>query len=58
LAKSKRVQGLQQMVAFCREHGNAHEQCGKTVATASLAIGPEISEKVLTRLKLHGNNSG
>ncbi len=29
------VQGLQQMVAFCRAHGIAHEQCGKiVVATA------------------------
>jgi len=25
------VEGLQQMVAFCREHGIAHEQCGKIV---------------------------
>jgi L-2-hydroxyglutarate oxidase len=25
------VNGLQQMVAFCREHGIAHEQCGKIV---------------------------
>jgi L-2-hydroxyglutarate oxidase len=25
------VQGLQQMLAFCREHGIAHEQCGKIV---------------------------
>src|SRR5271154_781903 len=25
------VSGLQQMVAFCREHGIAHEQCGKIV---------------------------
>ena len=25
------VQGLQQMVTFCREHGIAHEQCGKIV---------------------------
>ena len=25
------VQGLQQMLAFCREHGVAHEQCGKIV---------------------------
>src|ERR1700733_4223078 len=25
------VSGLQQMVAFCREHGVAHEQCGKIV---------------------------
>ena len=29
------VDGLQQMIAFCREHGIAHEQCGKiVVATA------------------------
>jgi L-2-hydroxyglutarate oxidase len=29
------VQGLQQMIAFCREHGIPHEQCGKiVVATA------------------------
>src|SRR5437764_2101614 len=25
------VQGLREMVAFCREHGVAHEQCGKVV---------------------------
>jgi len=25
------VQGLQQMLAFCREHGIAHDQCGKIV---------------------------
>src|SRR6185369_17620582 len=25
------VGGLQQMVAFCRQHGVAHEQCGKIV---------------------------
>jgi len=25
------VQGLQQMIAFCREHDIAHEQCGKIV---------------------------
>jgi L-2-hydroxyglutarate oxidase LhgO len=29
------VQGLQQMVAFCREHGVAHEQCGKIVVAIS-----------------------
>ena len=30
------VQGLQQMLAFCRAHGIAHEQCGKiVVATAA-----------------------
>ena len=29
------VSGLQQMVAFCREHGVAHEQCGKIVVAVS-----------------------
>ncbi|MGA2030127.1 MAG: L-2-hydroxyglutarate oxidase [Verrucomicrobiota bacterium] len=29
------VNGLQQMVAFCREHGVAHEQCGKIVVATS-----------------------
>ncbi len=29
------VQGLQQMVAFCREQGIAHEQCGKIVVATS-----------------------
>src|SRR6202142_399035 len=29
------VSGLQQMVAFCREHGIAHEQCGKIVVATS-----------------------
>src|SRR5512142_3146117 len=29
------VEGLQQMVAFCREHGVAHEQCGKIVVATS-----------------------
>jgi L-2-hydroxyglutarate oxidase len=29
------VNGLQQMVAFCREHGIAHEQCGKIVVATS-----------------------
>jgi (S)-2-hydroxyglutarate dehydrogenase len=31
------VRGLQEMLAFCREHGIAHEQCGKIV----LATSPE-----------------
>jgi hypothetical protein len=31
-------QGLQQMVAFCREHGVAHEQCGKIVVATSKGI--------------------
>jgi len=29
------VQGLKQMVAFCREHGVAHEICGKVVVATS-----------------------
>ena len=29
------VQGLQQMLAFCRTHGVAHEQCGKVVVATS-----------------------
>ncbi len=29
------VSGLQQMIAFCREHGVKHEQCGKIVVATS-----------------------
>jgi len=29
------IQGLQQMVGFCRTHGIAHEQCGKIVVAVS-----------------------
>ena len=29
------VQGLQQMLAFCRTHGIAHEQCGKVVVATA-----------------------
>src|SRR3954470_18174159 len=29
------VQGLREMTAFCREHGIAHEQCGKLVVAVS-----------------------
>src|SRR5215831_8325623 len=29
------VSGLQQMLAFCRTHGIAHEQCGKIVVATS-----------------------
>ena len=29
------VQGLQQMIAFCREHGIPHDQCGKIVVATS-----------------------
>ena len=31
------VAGLREMVAFCREHGIAHEQCGKVVVATSEA---------------------
>jgi len=47
------VSGLQQMVAFCREHGIAHEQCGKIVVATE--------EKELPRLETlwqRGNANG
>src|SRR5260370_20637022 len=31
------VEGLKQMVEFCREHGIVHEQCGKIVVATSEA---------------------
>ncbi len=36
------VQGLQQMIAFCRTHGIAHDQCGKIV----VATEPEELERL------------
>ncbi|MGA2248297.1 MAG: L-2-hydroxyglutarate oxidase [Verrucomicrobiota bacterium] len=36
------VQGLQQMLAFCRAHGIAHEQCGKVVVATSEAELPRL----------------
>jgi L-2-hydroxyglutarate oxidase LhgO len=36
------VQGLQQMLAFCRTHGIAHEQCGKIVVATSPAELPRL----------------
>jgi L-2-hydroxyglutarate oxidase LhgO len=36
------VQGLQQMLAFCRTHGIAHEQCGKIVVATSEAELPRL----------------
>ena len=36
------VQGLQQMLAFCRAHGIAHEQCGKIVVATSEAELPRL----------------
>jgi L-2-hydroxyglutarate oxidase len=36
------VQGLQQMLGFCRTHGIAHEQCGKVVVATSQAELPRL----------------
>ena len=47
------VQGLQQMVAFCREHGIAHEQCGKIVVATEERELPKL-EDLWTR----GNANG
>ena len=47
------VQGLQQMVAFCREHGIAHEQCGKIVVATE---GDELPR--LENLWERGNANG
>ena len=47
------VQGLQQMIAFCREHGIAHEQCGKIV----VATEPNELER-LENLWARGNANG
>jgi L-2-hydroxyglutarate oxidase LhgO len=47
------VQGLQQMLAFCRTHGVAHEQCGKIV----VATVPEELPR-LENLWERGNANG
>jgi L-2-hydroxyglutarate oxidase LhgO len=47
------VQGLQQMLAFCRTHGVAHEQCGKIVVATSADELPRL-ENLWTR----GNANG
>jgi L-2-hydroxyglutarate oxidase LhgO len=47
------VQGLQQMITFCREHGIAHEQCGKIV----VATEPNELER-LENLWTRGNANG
>jgi L-2-hydroxyglutarate oxidase len=47
------VQGLQQMLAFCRTHGIAHEQCGKIV----VATTPEEVSR-LDRLWERGHANG
>jgi len=36
------VSGLQQMLAFCREHGVPHEQCGKIVVATSAEELPRL----------------
>ena len=41
------VGGLREMIAFCREHGIAHEPCGKIVVATA--------EDELPRLKISGN---
>jgi len=47
------VQGIQQMIAFCRTHGIAHEQCGKIV------VATEQSElERLENLWIRGNANG
>jgi L-2-hydroxyglutarate oxidase LhgO len=38
------VSGLRQMLAFCREHGVAHEQCGKIVLAVSQEQLPRLEE--------------
>ncbi|MGH7980270.1 MAG: L-2-hydroxyglutarate oxidase [Limisphaerales bacterium] len=36
------VRGLQEMIAFCREHGIAHEQCGKIVVASDESELPRL----------------
>src|SRR5271154_4212207 len=47
------VSGLQQMLAFCREHGVAHEQCGKIVVATD-----EVELPRLENLWQRGNANG
>jgi L-2-hydroxyglutarate oxidase LhgO len=47
------VQGLQQMLAFCRAHGIAHEQCGKIVVATNESELPR-----LENLWARGNANG
>ncbi len=47
------VEGLQQMVAFCRAHGIAHEQCGKIVVATEESELPR-----LENLWKRGNANG
>lgn len=47
------VSGLQQIIAFCREHGVAHEQCGKVVVATDESELPR-----LENLWQRGNANG
>jgi L-2-hydroxyglutarate oxidase LhgO len=47
------VEGLKLMVAFCREHGVAHEQCGKIVVATSEGELPQL-ENLWQRGKANG----
>ena len=38
------VQGLQQMLAFCRDHAIPHEQCGKVVVATSPEELPRLEQ--------------
>jgi L-2-hydroxyglutarate oxidase len=38
------VEGIQQMIAFCREHGIAHEVCGKLVVATSQEEVPRLRD--------------
>jgi (S)-2-hydroxyglutarate dehydrogenase len=38
------VSGLQQMVAFCRQHGVVHEQCGKVVVATHAGELPRLEQ--------------
>ena len=47
------VSGLQQMIAFCREHGIPHDQCGKIVVATDPTELPR-----LENLWVRGNQNG
>jgi (S)-2-hydroxyglutarate dehydrogenase len=47
------VSGLQQMLAFCQEHGVAHEQCGKVVIATDESELPRL-ENLWQRGKANG----
>jgi len=47
------VQGLQQMIAFCRQHGIAHEQCGKIVVATEEGELPRL-DNLMARGQANG----